>query len=476
MKPVRRSNKQMQEWVRFALRDFAKTPYVLQVQLEQSQMGQAAKEPSGEASAHNATTAGDAGLGRARASSGARDTAPHARGTEADWQRPVQAATSTKRAEQAPEVRRGSAESAHMLPPQSGRGTQAANPARKPVDHTQRRVYAVVRQAGFATSVLDEYTWQPTSAEAFRGVIHVVTPEGDFALKQTNLSPGRVTFVKHLMDHARKHGFEAFAPLALTRKGKPYVTRKEHVYYATQWIPGQQANFSSVQQVGQIAHVLARFHEATRGFTSEAYSAQPEFDLVRMIRRRRNELYRILAEAERKRDPDRFDTTLLELAPALRQDADDSLELVQQTSCEAFLKADAKRPGICHLDVIPGNFVYDLEKRIILIDLDLATYAPRVLDLAHLLRRSLQQQYWSAQAAYACFLHYDTVRTITPGEYDLVTALLRFPYRAWRLARTRYQGMRDTFQVDELQAYQSQEPRRQAFLSALADEITRLQS
>ncbi len=49
--------------------------------------------------------------------------------------------------------------------------------------------------------------------------------------------------------------------------------------------------------------------------------------------------------------------------------------------------------------------------------------------------------------------------------------LLTFPYRAWRLAHTRYHVLKDRTQTEELRDYAAQEVRRQAFLEATRNKL-----
>lgn len=427
----------MPGWIRFVLNDFAKTPYVVQAQIDQ--LKQSVDGPSTD-TAPNSSNNGNSSNNDYDPNDGAYD----------------------QREDEEQE-----AELALNQSGVNGRGFDDVSSERR------RRVHAVVRQAGFATSVLDAYPWQVQSADLLHGIIHIQSKTNAYALKQTHVSHDRVKFLRGLIQYAKSHGYENIAPIVSSRTGKPYVVRQDHVYYASRWMDGQQVNFSSVQQVGQVARALAKFHESTRGFGPDGYRPQSEFDLLHMLRHRRRDLRTLLAEAERKHKKDAFDATLVELSGSLQEDSDQSVALAEQSPCESFLAADKKRPGLCHLDVTPGNFIYDRNKQVILLDLDLATYAPRVLDLSHLLRRSLQQLHWTSEPAYTCFLNYHAERAIEPAEYQLTNALLRFPYRAWRLARARYRLTPDTAQIDAIQEFQSQEPRRQAFLTELKREITR---
>lgn len=88
----------------------------------------------------------------------------------------------------------------------------------------------------------------------------------------------------------------------------------------------------------------------------------------------------------------------------------------------------------------------------------------------------MQQLNWMPDVAYTCFLNYNTIRTMPKAEYQVVNALLRFPYLAWRVAHTRYRFFMDSTQVEELKRYKEQEARRQTFLDEFTKQIDGLGS
>ncbi|GMA63230.1 phosphotransferase [Alicyclobacillus fastidiosus] len=324
-------------------------------------------------------------------------------------------------------------------------------------------------------TVLERYPIDVDRREQLPDILRVVTEdEQRYAVKRTTISLPHVWFIHKMLKYAQKQGFTRCSKLLMTKKKSPGVVYGGNVYYASEWIDGQPANFASAEHVAQTAYALAQFHEATRGFTSEKFVPEDAFDLLEMTKQRNRDLRQLLYRAEAMKDKDEFDQLFVSLKSALQDDAAESLQLLQQNECAAFLSHDKTHPGICHLDVIPGNCLYAPDHNVHLIDFELSTFAPRVLDMAHLLRRSLQVNNWSGDIAYACFLHFDTVKSIPKVEYRLVEALLKFPYRAWRLAHTRYNFFKDPAQIDDLLAYADQEARRQSFLKSFTAQVRSL--
>lgn len=329
----------------------------------------------------------------------------------------------------------------------------------------------VFQKAGFPTSLPKSYGWNIKRAQAVDGVLKVLTAKNRFALKNARIDGERIEFLQQAFRFVRQQGFEDFAPIVKAQSGKPWVAQNKKTFYATRWITGQRSNFSSVQQVGEIGKLLARFHDASRGFESEGYAPPMVFDLDGLLRRRTDDLRALLARAETRPRPDRFDTMLADMANQLREQAEESLRILDDPRCRTFLAEDEELPGLCHLDVIPQNFIYTPDHRMVAIDFDLCTYAPRALDLAHLLRRALQRQNWNTEVAYACFSAYHGVRPIGGTEYRLVQVLMTFPYRAWRVAHTRYRIGAMSGQLDELDEVKAEAHRREDFLDSFARQI-----
>ncbi|MBX6353123.1 MAG: phosphotransferase [Thermoflavifilum sp.] len=340
-------------------------------------------------------------------------------------------------------------------------------------DDSTRAWRAAFIHADIPPDVVQAYGWKIRSARRVMNVVQVETDKGTFALKRTGIGPERVAFLYDAIAHARQHGFHRIARIVPTRRGRAFVTRDGATFYATEWLTGQPLNFASSAQVGQLAHALAEFHEATRGFRRDGWMPPAAYDLAGILEQRGEDLRSLIAVAQRKTQTDTFDKALLRMARQLRADAERAAELAASADCRAFLRKDRERAGLCHLDVIPSNFVYDPDKRVHLLDLDLAAPAPRVLDLGHLLRRALQAGGWHAEPAYACFLHYNAVRPLAPEEYVLTEALITFPHRVWRLAAARYRGQPDDAQVAELSTCERQSERRQAFLESFGKLVTR---
>jgi len=295
-----------------------------------------------------------------------------------------------------------------------------------------------------------------------------------YAAKRSSIAPAHCRTMVQCLRHAQEQGFTKFARFVTTSSNAPYVRHGDFTYYVTEWVSGQPANFGLPEHVAQTAYTLAQFHEATRSFRTDWKPDEAADDVFGLFQARWRDLRQMWLGADRKREKDAFDQLLLSMRDELHRDAAESLALFEDRDVIAYLEAERSSGGWCHLDVIPSNCLYTPQHQVVLIDFELARPAPRALDMAHLLRRSLERGNWDGHLAYACFLHFDAVRNIPKAEYRAVEAILRFPYLPWRIAHARYHFGADPSQLDALQQYAVQAEKRQAFLASLRQQVEHL--
>lgn len=449
---TKRPLKNMPDWVQYLYEEMTKPPYFLQKQRDSSPTSHSSRDGSvDESEAPSRYTqkkqASSSVIDRVQSHLSNKSHSPQSRGNEK--RSPDPGSTQTTQVSFARETNRNTSRS------RSREGPQMAQHVPLPV--------------------LERYAFDVSKRQSLPGILKIHASDGErYAVKRTTLTMPHVRFIHRALIFAQKQGFSRFSRFVLTKKKAPGVVHDSRVYYATEWIDGQPANFSSAEQVAQTAYALAQFHEATNGFKTDKFAPADAFDLFQMTQQRNRDLRQMLVRADAKSQKDDFDNLFLSLKSTMLDDAAESLQRLQQADCVAFLTEDKNHPGLCHLDVIPGNCLYTPEHQIHLIDFELTAFAPRALDIAHLLRRSLQLTNWHGDMAYACFLHFNSVRSMPKVEYHLVHALLQFPYLPWRLAHTRYHYYADDGQLAELERYAEQETRRHEFLESLSLQVRNL--
>jgi len=316
--------------------------------------------------------------------------------------------------------------------------------------------------------------------EAVDAVWRLTTDQGGvYALKSTTLPRGRIDFMAAALDEIQRRGFAHVAKIVRMRTGEPYFVEGSHLYVLSEWLPGARAQFGSTRQVGATARSTARLHEITRHYEPSGEKPPAAFAVFEHLLAQKQDLTHMQQQLAGSADTEDYDNLALRELTRVSSQASDALALLKLPECERQLAQSIADPGLCHLDVTRRNIIIHPSGHAQLIDFDHMTFGPRVLDLAHLIRRAMQAHgTWTSEIAIAPLLAYNRVRPLTQGEYLLLEALLTFPHRLWRVLRTHYEDsakdkpaahkaieiLRDTIAQDE---------ERTRFLETFARQVTR---
>ncbi|ASS74469.1 hypothetical protein CIG75_05330 [Tumebacillus algifaecis] len=335
-------------------------------------------------------------------------------------------------------------------------------------------LHAQIRRHGFNPTVLKSYKITPTKVEPFGPVLRLRTNQGLVSLKKCDLRSAHVAFLHQALQHVEKQKFTRFAPFLLTSKGLPYAQIGGDTYYATRWLRGQEVDFRSMPQLALATRTLADFHKASRGFDPSGYAPPSIFDMVDRFNDRRDELVEWKRRASIKSRPDDIDKIFLKHADHYIAESDTALKALRRPQVRSHLLFEEDDPPLLHLDLTPYNMIYTPNNQVALIDFDFAAFGPRTLDLAHLMRRALQRHEWDEAVARHALVNYGAISPLTPAEYMILSGLLRFPHRFWRIGYQHYDIDHDPNHLGYFQLAEAEEPQRLRFLDDFEKQIARI--
>jgi CotS family spore coat protein len=322
--------------------------------------------------------------------------------------------------------------------------------------------------------VLQAYPFEVEHFEPFQHIVKLETTKHNWmALKLTAITPEKIWFLHRAHQYMKKNGFSWFSPIIPTSSGKPYVQNGRLLYYITRWIDGPYADFGSLTQLGKTAESLARFHEASIGFETTGRHPRMAFDLYRLYADRSQQMQTILRSLQAKSNPSKAEQLLIQHTPTFLKQATTALTLFKDRNVIQHLDREEDMPGLCHLDLVERNCIHHASKHVYLIDFDNMTYAPRVLDLAHLIRRGMQKTNWSPQVALVALINYNGIRPLNHAEYVMLEGLLTYPHRWWRLLQLAPSTSQHSELLTLLQTFMEQEESRQQFLRSFSRQVTR---
>lgn len=343
----------------------------------------------------------------------------------------------------------------------------------KAVDQSPEDIRVIMRANGFNPRILEQYPFSVYRVVPFSSVMQLQTSAGEIALKRAHVKKRKLQFMFDSLQHIENNGFTRFSRIIPTIRNTLYSPLGEEVFYANQWIQGQSADLTSVPQVGQAALTIAEFHRASRGFEATDFNPPPAFDIAKTLRSRTKEFDVFLSKAKNKRKPDPADQFVMKHIPMYKRQAQQSLAFLDDSRFQDFLEQEEDLPGLCHLDITPQNLVYSSKSGMHLIDFELLAHGPRMLDIAHLIRRSLQMNDWRRETALVPLVQINRVEPLRHAEYRILQSLLTFPHSVWRACHNHYTVRETPYTLAKLQQLYEQEHSRQLFLDELGQHINR---
>lgn len=331
----------------------------------------------------------------------------------------------------------------------------------------------ILRANGFNPRLTEQYPFEIYKAIPFQSVMQLQTSDGNIVLKRAHVKRNQLQFMAQALQFVEIRGFTRFAKLIPTLKNLLYSPVGDEIFYATQWIDGYPVDMTSMQQVEQAAFSIAEFHRASRGFESQGYHRTDSFQISKTMQTRSKELNSLLSKIKSKRKLDPADRFIIKHLPRYKKQAEQAIAYLADSRCKQFLLLDEQNPGLCHLDITPQNMVFSPRNGVYLIDFDLMSYGPRMLDIGHLIRRSLQMNDWRRESALVPLVQANRVEPLRHAEYLILQSLLTFPHSFWRTVHNHYTMRSTPYTLARLEQLYEQEEDRQVFLKDLSEHVAR---
>ncbi|ATY85670.1 hypothetical protein CVV65_12640 [Kyrpidia spormannii] len=329
---------------------------------------------------------------------------------------------------------------------------------------------------GFDSSVLAAYPYVFTRVSRHGSALRLQSARTTLILKRSPHSPLHVEAMHRALDYASRRGGPVPRWITPRHTGStrasdtPFVRGDDGLYYAMEWIDGREVDLASAADMAKASQSLSKFHQLTHRWVNDESTGEERrnlpsaFDIVSRLARRTEEMEKALKRAEIVNEEQDDDLFYLEHAPVFLRQAHEALDRLLAPECQRRLEQERESPAVCHMDLTPSNLIRKGQVAY-LVDFDYLAYAPRTLDLAHLLRRGLQKANWAPELGLTGILQYNTAVTLTRVEYRLLQAFLAFPHRFWRTTHRWQQGDRHDDQVlREFRRCVREEPARKKFL------------
>ncbi|KGA97626.1 hypothetical protein AJ85_04765 [Alkalihalobacillus alcalophilus ATCC 27647 = CGMCC 1.3604] len=277
------------------------------------------------------------------------------------------------------------------------------------------------------SSILFYYDVYPQSIEEHGKIKRISTSRGDFALKETTMTPLQADEFVQAMRMLAKHNYHQVIPIIPTKYGEYTISTNSHTYYLMPWVePVEYLGRESQEEklIAQMA-IVHRVTVQTQKFSKETIEKSYN-RLLSHWELRRLELSRFADLAEAKTYMSPFELSFITHAHMLDQMAERA-EYHLEKWYEICLEKEKYRTVLCHGRLSRSHSIINMENEPLLINFERASIDTPARDIAGFCRYSFPRAMWSEEEVLKWFFRYEKHLPLLDEEKHLICAYLNFP-------------------------------------------------
>ncbi|WP_088103721.1 spore coat protein YsxE [Halalkalibacter urbisdiaboli] len=276
-------------------------------------------------------------------------------------------------------------------------------------------------------SLLFYYDLYLERVEDYGKIKKVSTNRGEYALKESTMSPVQADEFIQALRKLTKMGYKQAVPILPTKYGEYTITTQSHTYYLMPWVE-QFDYLGRESQEEKLANQLGIIHRMTVNVQpfSKDQVEQSYQQLLLQWERKQLELNRFADQAERKTYMSPFELTFLTHSHMLQQMAESAKNHLQAwyNTC---VDKEKYRSVLCHGKLSRKHAVFTGEHEPLILNFERACLDTPARDIASFCRLSFPYAYWSEEEVLRWFMRYESHLPLLNEEKQLLCGYLNFP-------------------------------------------------
>lgn len=278
------------------------------------------------------------------------------------------------------------------------------------------------------SSVVKQIKFKDTDKQ--RAVYKITNGSNYFSLKKVYYSETELLFVYSVIEWLYRYNLNVPRILP-TKHGERFVKYNNMLFILSPWVEGDKCNYDNSIHLLASAENLAIMHYNSYNFFPIAGSStRSGFDNINYsIKKHFNDLINFSNLACNYND---------EFSKIFNENFDICIELAKK-SLEISSKIDRNglSRGLCHLDYVNKNIIFDNSSNIWVIDFDKCRLDYCAHDISYFSRRFLKRENtkWNSEIFLSCLKKYENIKPLTKDECYYIIAYLSFPQKFWKISR-----------------------------------------
>lgn len=289
-------------------------------------------------------------------------------------------------------------------------------------------------------SILKNYNFNVISINKVRSAYKVETESGNICLKKMKHGRRKVLNGKILVDGLLKNKFDNIAMYYKTKDDRLYVTERKYIFYATEWIDGEECDMSNLQETCECVKLLAQFHISSKSIDTKDLKLENNIrNWPKVFSSNIADLERYRRVIQNKKIKNEFDLTYEKFIDSMYDRGMMAIRLLNNSQYYKVIRTGVHNYTICHDSFYYQNIIKK-DGKYYLIDLDSIMIDLQVNDLGKLIRRLMfkSEYQWDFSKAKQIIESYASVNKLTKNDLEIMLALIIFPHKFWKLGKKRY--------------------------------------
>lgn len=324
--------------------------------------------------------------------------------------------------------------------------------------------------------VLKKYDIEIQRAYRVRGAYVLETRQGIYLYKGYSGTETHAGYEAGIQGCLMERGFTMVDLYLPNREGQyltPDVMGEQHV--VKRWFLGEECSLRDGRDIVQAAETLARLHQAMKGMREDLpFEVKPHTASLEGVERRHlRELQRVRTYIRGKRERNPFEVRFLQCIEPIYEQGAEALEFLAGLQVEE-VEQRAEQEG----DFYHGSYTYHnlimQRSGVAVVQYERAWMGLQLTDLYYLLRKTLEKNDWSFDAAEGILSGYQRAAKLTGQEKEILYAKLWFPDKFWKIANSYFNSRKSRIpgrNLAKLAEFVRQEERRREFLRRARGEL-----
>lgn len=288
--------------------------------------------------------------------------------------------------------------------------------------------------------ICEKYDFSVRKAYKIRSVYKLFTYDNKcICLKKTKSGKKKIGNGNNLVEQLYKVGFTKTPNYIKMKNGKLYSTHRGYIFYAMNWVDGDEADLDDLEQAVVCAELLSQFHNSTKKIDVTKLKIKNNVkNWPSIFMEDIYALDRFQNEIENKRLKTTFDIEYKKNIDFFTNRGLIALNILN-TSAYNKLKNGEDNVVICHDSYYYQNLIKG-EDGFYIIDLNNLVYDLRISDLGKYIRRLMSKKSynWDFNKCKVLIEGYNKNYHLEKDELKAMLALIIFPHRFCKLGRKRY--------------------------------------